>query len=135
MIMNCHGAVICVVRSHPSSGFKLFLQIIVGNRAVDAQVGASLNMTAVHAALASVAVQGSKQSYADLVVTVDRTAAVLEYKSLFSVSVASFVKKSVHHNLQVVMATEMKKQMSMSSSSRQSSDVLCVCPILATQRI
>lgn len=81
---------------------------------MDVQTGASLNMTAVAAAMASLKVQGSKKTYADLIMAVDKTASQLDFDSLFSLSLGAFVKKSIYVKLQVVMAAEIKTQLSMS---------------------
>ena len=106
-----HG-VFCIARSQTSSGFELLLEIAVDNKTMDAQLAAPLNLTAVGEAMQAVKVQGSKKTYADLIMAVDKAAAKLDYDSLFTMSLKAFVKKSVYQDLQSIMSIEIKKQLS-----------------------
>ena len=109
--LHDHG-VVCIARSQTSSGFKLLLEIAVDNKTMDARLAAPLNLTAVGEAMQAVMVQGSKKTYADLIMAVDKTAAKLDYDSLFTMSLKAFVKKSVYQDLQSIMTIEIKKQLS-----------------------
>ena len=102
----------CIARSQTSSGFDVLLEIAVDNKTLDAQLAAPLNLTAVGEAMQAVKVQGSKKTYADLVMAVDKTATKLDYDSLFTMSLKAFVKKSVYQDLQSTMSVEIRRQLS-----------------------